>query len=63
MQSTYNPGNNTLELYNILVQIRFITSEKKLDIYYSKLCIRVATRVAERLKTYDLRKLENVRKI
>ena len=27
-----NPGHNILELYNILVQIRFITSKTKLDI-------------------------------
>ena len=28
----YNPGHNILELYNVLVQIRFTTSKKKLDI-------------------------------
>ena len=28
----YNPGHNTLELYNILIQVRFTTSETKLDI-------------------------------
>ena len=52
-----------LELYNILVQIRFITSKTKLDIQQSKLGIRVASRAAERLKTQDLRKLGNIRKI
>ena len=46
----YNPGHNILELYNILVQIRFTTSKGKLDIWYSKLGIGVASRVAERLK-------------
>ena len=30
--TTYNPGHNILELYNILVQIRFTTSKTKLDI-------------------------------
>ena len=29
---TYNPGHNILELSNILVQIRFTTSKRKLDI-------------------------------
>ena len=29
---TYNPGHNILELYNILVEIRFTTSKTKLDI-------------------------------
>ena len=28
----YNPGHNILELFNILVQIRFTTSKRKLDI-------------------------------
>ena len=28
----YNSGHNILELYNILVQIRFTTSKRKLDI-------------------------------
>ena len=28
----YNPGHNIMELYNILVQIRFTTSKRKLDI-------------------------------
>ena len=28
----YNPGQNILELYNILVQVRFFKSKKKLDI-------------------------------
>ena len=47
---TYNPGHNILELYNMLVQARFITSKRKLDIQCSKLGIQVAERVAERLK-------------
>ena len=29
---TYNPSHNILELYNVLVQIRFSTSKTKLDI-------------------------------
>ena len=29
---TYNPGHNILELCNILVQIRFTTSKRKVDI-------------------------------
>ena len=28
----YNPGHNILELYNTLVQIRFTTNKRKLDI-------------------------------
>ena len=41
------PGLNILELYSVLLQVRFATSETKLDIYYNKLDIRVA----EKLKT------------
>ena len=33
----YNPGHNILELYNILLQIRFTTSKRKFDIQYSNL--------------------------
>ena len=58
-----NTGHNILELYNILVQIRFTTSKRKLDIQYRKLGIRVALRVAEWLNTQDLRKLGHVKKI
>ena len=47
----YNLGHNILYLYNVLVQIQLTTSKTKRDIYYSKLDIRVASGVAERLKT------------
>ena len=60
---TYNPGHNILELYNILALIRYTTSKRKLDIQHSKLGVRVASRDAEQLKTQDLRKLGNIRKI
>ena len=58
-----NPGHNILELCNILVQIRFTTSKMKLDIKYSKLSIQVVSQVSKQLTIYDLRKLENIRKI
>ena len=58
-----NPGHDILGLYNILVQIRFTTSKRKHDIFYSKLGIRVASRVAKRFKTQDLSKLGNIRKM
>ena len=48
---TYNPGHDILELYNVLVPIQVTTSKTKLDIQYNKLGIRVASRVAEWLKT------------
>ena len=54
-------GHSILELYN--VQVRFVTSKTKLDFLYNKLDIRVTSRVAEKLKTLHLRKLENITKI
>ena len=48
---TYNLDHNILELYNILVQIRFTISKTEFDIQYSKLGMRVASRVAEQLKS------------
>ena len=59
----YNPGHNILDFYSILVQIQFITTKTKLGIQYSKFGIQGASRVAERLKIQDLRKLGNIRKI
>ena len=49
--SNYNLVHNMLELYKVLVQIRSIASKTKCDIYYSKLGVRVVSKVAERLKT------------
>ena len=51
MRAGYNLVHNILELCNILVQIRLTSSKTKRDIHYSKLGIRVASRVAERLNT------------
>ena len=57
----YSLGHNILELYSVLIQTRFTTSKTKLDIQYSKLDIRVASRVAERLKIQDLKTQENLK--
>ena len=57
-----NPGHNILELYNILVLIKFTTSKTKLDIQYSRLGIPVASRLAKQLKRQNFRKLGNIRK-
>ena len=38
----HDPGHNILELYNVLVQVRFATIKTKVDIQYNKLGIRVA---------------------
>ena len=59
--SIYNLGHNILALFNNLVQVRIATSKTILDIYYNKLDTRVASRVAKRLKTQDLRKLGDIK--
>ena len=56
----YNPGHNILELYNILVEIRFTTSKTKLDIQYSKLDKELPYELSNDLR---LRKLGSIQKI
>ena len=34
-EGIYNPGHNILELYSVLLQVRFATSKTKLDISYN----------------------------
>ena len=46
IQNIFNLGHNILEFYKVLTQ-----TETKRDILCSKLGIRVASRVAQRLKT------------
>ena len=55
-------GDNILELYNVLVQIRLTTSKTKRDIKYSKHGIRVAERVVKQLRLRILRKKETLGK-
>ena len=52
-----------LGLFYVLAQFLFTTSEMELDYYHQKVRVRVASRVAKRLKTYDLKKLENFKKV
>ena len=50
-QKTDHLGHNILELYDVLVQVRFTTCKTKRDIYYNKRGIPVALLVTEQLKT------------
>ena len=52
-----------MAIFNNLDYIWITTSKTILDIQYNRLGTRVASRVAERLKTWDLRKLGNIRKM
>ena len=53
LEITCNPGRNILELFSILVQVWFASSETKLDIQHNKLGKRVAKRVSGWLKTWS----------
>ena len=59
----YDLGQNIWRLFHFSAQFFFTTSETELGYYHQKVNVRVASRVAERLKTYDLRKLGNFKKI
>ena len=52
-EEKYNHGHNIMRIFDVLRNFPFTTSETKPDYWY----IRVASRVAKRLKTLDLRKL------
>ena len=54
-----NLGQNICWLFHFLAQFVFTTSETELDYYHH----RVNVRVAERLKTQELRKLGNFKEI
>ena len=53
VNSYYNPGHNILILFNNLAQVWITTSKTILDTWHNKRGTRVASRVAERLKTYQ----------
>ena len=59
----YNQLHNILRLSNVLQNFPFTASEMMGDYYLQTWYIRAASRVAERLKSYDLRKLGNIRKV
>ena len=58
-----NLGQKICRLFHFLAQFVFTTSKTELDYYHQKVNERVALRVAEPLKTYDLRKLGSLKKI
>ena len=58
-----NHGHNILGLDNVLIQTRLTTNKTKRNIQYTKLGITIASRVTKRLKTQDLTKSRNAKKI
>ena len=47
-------GQNICRLFHVLAQLFFTTSKTELDSYRQKVSVRVASRVAERLKTFKI---------
>ena len=62
INGVYNLGQNICIVFHVLVQFFFTKSGTELDHYHQKVNV-VVSRVSERLKTYDLRKLGNFKKI
>ena len=57
-----NRGHNILRLFDVLANFIFTISETKRDYYLQTWYIRVTSRVAEQIKTYEIRKYqENLR--
>ena len=59
----HNQFHNILRLLDVLPNFLFTTSETMGHYYLETQYVRVASQVAERLKTEDLRKLGNIRKL
>ena len=55
-----NHGHKIMKHSKTLVQLPFVTRKMVLDIQYKKHCMRVASRIAEQLKTQDFRKLGKI---
>ena len=56
----YNQFHNILRLFDVLPNFRFTTSETMHDYYLSTLYIQVVSRVAEPLKTKEIRKYQEI---
>ena len=63
LAGSHNLGQNICRLFHVLAQFLFTISETELEYYHQNMKVRVASRVAERLKTSNLRKLGNFKKI
>ena len=59
----YSHFHNNVRLFDVLPNFLFTTSETMGYYYLQAWHIRVASRVAEQLKTQNLRKLGNIRKV
>lgn len=62
-QSYYNPDHNMLAICCVSVEVLFSSSKPGLDFLYNEFCIINTSRVNKLLKTKNLTKLGNDRKI
>ena len=56
-------GQKICRLFHVFAQFLLTTSKTELDFYHQKVDVRVASRVAQGLKTCDLRKFRHFKKI
>lgn len=63
LQSYYNPDHNMLAICCVSVEVLFSSSKPELDFLYNEFCIINTSRVNKLLKTKNLTKLGNDRKI
>ena len=63
LKKTPNHFHNIMRLFDILPNFPFAATETMRDYDLQTCYIRVASRVPERIKTEDLRKLGNIRKV
>ena len=59
----YNPGHNILRLFDVLPNFPFTISKTMPDYYLQTPYTRIVSKDAERLETWDFRKLGNIRKM
>ena len=60
---SYNHFHNILRLFGILPNFLFTASETMRDYYLKRWYMGAALQVTKRLKTFDLRKLEHIKKV
>ena len=58
-----NQEQNICKFFHALAQFPITKSDSELDYYHEEVNVGVASRVAERLKTLNLRKLVTLKKI
>ena len=63
LSRVFNHSHNISRLFDVLPNFSFTTSEIMREYYLQTWYVPVASRVAKQLKSYDVRKLGNIRKV